>query len=130
MLILSVFILETGLLENSAGRDRFSKRDTLRLHTPRTLYGTGGGGGATLWRQLSQELLPEGPPGSVRAFGRETGAVGDTLCAPLAVVLGPAWAQPRAVCLCACTSTVSWLVCSGSLPPRYPGLCHFWSLLC
>ena len=31
MLILSVFIWETGLLENSAGRDRFSKRDTLNI---------------------------------------------------------------------------------------------------
>ena len=29
MLILSVFIWETGLLENSAGRDRYTKRDTL-----------------------------------------------------------------------------------------------------
>ena len=36
----------------------------------------------------------------MRASGRETGAVGGTLCAPLAVVWGPVWAQPDAVCLC------------------------------
>ena len=38
MLILSVFIWETGLLENSAGRDRFSKRDTLSSLEEPCLY--------------------------------------------------------------------------------------------
>ena len=74
-----------------------------RLGTPRTLYGTGVEGGAALWRRLSRELLPEGPPGSVRAFGRETEAVGGYTVCPFSGSVGACLGTARC-CVPVCLS--------------------------